>query len=95
MGGASLSDLRAEIDRLDTELVKLLSQRFAVLDQVVAIKLRDNLPAAIPARVAQVIENVKAKAVAADMPPELAEAVWRTIIDWSIAYEHDLIEKAK
>ncbi len=95
IGANPLADLRAQIDQLDDALVNLLAQRFAVLDQVVAIKARDQLPAAIPARVAQVLAHVQAKAQAAGMPVELADAVWRVIIDWSIAYEHSQLKGEK
>lgn len=86
-GQHSLSELRGTIDRIDREIVALLAERVRCLDRVVAIKRRDNLPAAIPERVEQVVAHVRSEAIAAGMPPDLAEMLWRRLIDWSITYE--------
>ncbi|RTL50297.1 MAG: chorismate mutase [Bradyrhizobiaceae bacterium] len=86
-GQHALSELRATIDRIDREIVTLLAERVRCLDKVVDVKTRENLPAAIPERVEEVVAHVRAQAHAAGMPPELAELLWRRLIDWSIAYE--------
>lgn len=86
-GPHALSELRAAIDRIDRDLVTLLAERVRCLDKVVDVKTRENLPAAIPERVEEVVAHVRAQAQAAGMPPELAELLWRRLIDWSISYE--------
>ncbi len=86
-GPHALSELRATIDRIDRDLVALLAERVRCLDKVVEVKTRENLPAAIPERVEEVVAHVRAQAQAAGMPPELAELLWRRLIDWSISYE--------
>lgn len=86
-GQHGLSDLRGTIDRIDREIVALLAERVRCLDQVIAVKRRDDLPAAIPERVEQVVAHVRGEAAAAGLPPDLAEMLWRRLIDWSIAYE--------
>ena len=86
-GQHSLSELRGTIDRIDREIVALLAERVRCLDRVIAVKRRDNLPAAIPERVEEVVAHVRSEAAAAGMPPDLAEMLWRRLIDWSIAYE--------
>jgi len=86
-GQHSLAELRGTIDRLDREIVALLAERVRHLDRVIAVKRPDNLPAAIPERVEEVVAHVRSEATAAGMPPDLAEALWRRLIDWSIAYE--------
>jgi isochorismate pyruvate lyase len=83
----TMPELREVIDRIDRDLVALLAERVRCLDQVVAVKTRENLPAAIPERVEEVVAHVRAEAEAAGMPPDLAEMLWRRLIDWSIAYE--------
>jgi chorismate mutase len=40
-----------------------------------------------------VLDNVAAAAHAADLPPELAEAIWRKFIEFAIAYEEQNIEQ--
>lgn len=87
-GQKSLADLRTVIDRIDRDIVALLAERVRCLDKVIAVKARDNLPAAIPERIESVVAHVRGEAEAAGMPPDLAETLWRRLIDWSIAYEN-------
>ncbi|CAN5222869.1 chorismate mutase [soil metagenome] len=86
-GQEGLADLRAIIDGIDRDIVALLAERIKCLDRVIAVKVRDDLPAAIPERIEGVVANVRAEAEAAGMSPDLAEVLWRRLIDWSIAYE--------
>lgn len=86
-GQHGLADLRAVIDRIDRDIVALLAERVQCLDEVIAVKTRDGLPAAIPERVEEVVAHVRAEADAVGLPPDLAEKLWRSLIDWSIAYE--------
>lgn len=86
-GEHSLAELRETIDRIDREIVALLAERVRCLDRVIMVKHRDDLPAAIPERVEEVVAHVRSEAIAAGMPPDLAEGLWRRLIDWSIAYE--------
>lgn len=86
-GQEGLADLRAVIDRIDRDIVALLAERVRCLDRVIAVKARDNLPAAIPERIEGVVANVRGEAEAAGISPDLAEVLWRRLIDWSIAYE--------
>lgn len=86
-GQHSLADLRQTIDRIDRQIVALLAERVRCLDHVVEVKTRENLPAAIPERVEEVVAHVRAEASAAGVPPDLAETLWRALIGWSIVYE--------
>jgi len=88
-GDPELSHLRAEIDRVDSELVKLIAERIRIVDQVVAIKKKTGLPALIPDRVEEVAQRVRDEAKRLGAPPELAELVWRRMMDWIIAYEEN------
>jgi isochorismate pyruvate lyase len=54
-GQEGLADLRAVIDRIDRDIVALLAERVRCLDRVIAVKARDNLPAAIPERIEGVV----------------------------------------
>ncbi len=82
-----LSDLRQRIDTLDKALIDLLAQRTQCIREVIDIKQREQLPARINERVDEVLANVRAYASEQDVDPELAEHLWRAIIEWSIAFE--------
>lgn len=84
---ASMAELRQQIDRLDQELVTLLAARAGYIDRAITLKKQENLPARIESRVEEVVANVRKQAVAAQLDPGLAEALWRPLIEWSIRRE--------
>jgi len=81
-----MSDVRAEIDRLDHVLIDAMAQRFTFVERAWQLK---NSPeeATVPWRIQQVIDKVRERAEKKDFPPELAEALWRQMIGWFIQYE--------
>lgn len=84
----TMTEVRQGVDALDRALVKLLAERQRYMDAAARIKgerglVRDN------ARVEEVVANVKAEAGAVGLSPNLAEPVWRTLIEQSIAYEFE------
>ena len=82
-----MAELRAEIDRIDAGLVDLLAERITYIDRAAELKPALGLPARIDDRVEEVVAKVRASAVARGVDPDLAEALWRRLIDWSIARE--------
>lgn len=84
-----MSELRAEIDRIDRELVALFAKRAAYIDRAAQIKASVDLPARIDARVEEVVANVRGHASEQGLPPDLIEKLWRRLIDWSIAREEN------
>ncbi|MEM7318291.1 MAG: chorismate mutase [Pseudomonadota bacterium] len=87
----SMGDVRAQIDILDTQLVELLVARAGYIDRATELKQRTGLPARIPERVEEVVNNVRANATVSGLDPDLAERLWRILIDWSIAREAKVI----
>ncbi len=83
----TMADIRAEIDRLDAELVALFAQRVGYIDRAAAIKAGVGLPARITPRVEEVVANVRRHAEAHGLPPDKLEKLWRKLIDWSIERE--------
>jgi len=84
---ASMTELRAEIDALDSVLVAGLAERARLIDRAAQLKPAEGMPARVPGRVAEVLAHVRNEAAARGLDPALAEALWRQIIDWSIARE--------
>ena len=84
---AGMDELRAEIDRIDRELVALLARRAAYIDRAAELKRAAGLPARIPERVEEVLGNAGAAAVAGGLDRGLVVALWREIVEWSIARE--------
>lgn len=82
-----MGQLRAAIDALDARVVALLALRAGYIDRAAELKAEVGWPARIPARVEEVVAKVRARAVAEWVDPDLCEALWRPLIEWSIARE--------
>ncbi|MCA8884931.1 MAG: chorismate mutase [Rhodobacteraceae bacterium] len=82
-----MTDLRQLIDGLDRDLVRLLALRQRCIDRAAELKRHEDLPARIPARVEEVVANIRSAARAEGADADLLETLWRQLIDWSIARE--------
>lgn len=88
---ATMAEIRAEIDRVDAALVALFVERAGYIDRASELKPTLGLPARIDDRVEEVVAKVRARAIAEGLDPALVEALWRRLIDWSIAREEAVI----
>jgi len=86
---ANMTEVRAEIDRIDSALVDLIAERFGYVERAWQIKLAEKAAANVPWRNQQVIDRVRARAEAKGLPPDLCEALWRQMIGWFIQYEEE------
>ena len=82
-----MAALRAAIDSLDLRLARTLALRSRLIDRAAELKAGNGLPARIPDRVEQVAANARRNALAAGYDPDLAEALWRVMMDHFIAQE--------
>jgi isochorismate pyruvate lyase len=89
---ANMEEVREEIDRIDLALVDLIGERFTFVDRAWQLK-RSPAEARVPWRIQQVIDRVRARAVENDIPPALAEALWRQMIGWFIQYEEEKLQQ--
>jgi isochorismate pyruvate lyase len=88
----NLAEVRARIDAVDRELVRVLAERAAYVRQAVRFK-RDAAEAAAPARVEQVVANARRLAAAHGTDPDLVERVYRAMIAWFVAAETRTLER--
>jgi len=91
---ASMTDIRREIDRLDRALVRMLAERLTYIERAGHIKtergaVRDE------ARIADVLEKVKAACTRECFPVTIAEPVWRRLMEGCIAHEFAVFDEAK
>jgi isochorismate pyruvate lyase len=85
---STMIEVRAGVDAVDAELVRLLTRRFGYMDAAARIKgSRDSVRD--EARKAEVLANVRAHAAAAGLPVERIAAVWDMLVEQSIAHEFD------
>jgi isochorismate pyruvate lyase len=90
----SMTDVREGVDALDRALVALLAERQRYMDAAARIKpvreaVRDE------PRIEEVVDRVKAAATKAGLSHDIAEPVWRLLIERSIAHEMDMFDRKR
>ncbi|MCP2169332.1 chorismate mutase [Goodfellowiella coeruleoviolacea] len=90
----ALSAFRAQIDDLDREIVALIARRAAIVARLVEVK-HDDEAVRSTARVEQVIDRVRALAVAQGLDPDIVEPTYRALITALTEFQHrHLAERA-
>jgi isochorismate pyruvate lyase len=89
---ASMNELREAIDTLDSRLVALLAVRQAYIERAAQLKtgrdqVRDD------ERIEEVVAKVIAEGRRSGLSAEIAEPVWRTLIEASIKHEFDAFDR--
>jgi isochorismate pyruvate lyase len=88
----SMPELRAAIDALDQELVRLLAQRQLYIERAAVLK-QDRSTVRDQTRVEEVVAKVLAEAKEAGLSSAIAEPVWRVLIEQSIRHELETFDK--
>lgn len=81
-----LDEIRYEIDRIDSEIIELLSKRGELVSAAGKLK-KDEQAVRDPERVEQVINKVKQMAAKTGLDPALAEEIYRIMINCFIREE--------
>jgi isochorismate pyruvate lyase len=82
----TMVEVRQGVDAVDRLLVAVLAERQRYMDAAARIKA-DRSAVRDTARIEDVVAKVKAAARAAGLSEAIAEPVWRTLIEASIAHE--------
>lgn len=86
-----LTEVRRNIDDIDRQLISLLARRQGLVEQAGRLKPKNDAQAvAAPERVAQVIRTRREQAAASGLSPDVAEAVWRAMIEAFIRLETEI-----
>ncbi len=91
---ASMAEVRSEVDRVDRMIVRLLAERQAYVDQAGVLKA-DRNAVRDEARIEDVIAKVLVSAKTEGLDPEIAEPVFRLLIERAIAREFAVYDTKK
>ena len=87
---SDLTDIRDQIDAIDTELLRLLNQRAKLALAVGEIKNRDGLPIYAPEREMTLLRSLVERS-SGPLPPIAIRAIYREIMSASLALEKDVV----
>ena len=90
----SMSVVRQGVDALDRALVALLAERQRYMDAAARIK-PDRDAVHDDARIEDVVSKVLISAEAHHLSPDIAEPVWRLLIDRCIAHEFGVYDRTR
>lgn len=90
----SMADVRQGVDALDRALVALLAERQRYMDAAARIK-PDRDAVFDQARIDDVVAKVLVSAEAHNLSPDIAEPVWRLLIDRCIAHEFATYDRTR
>jgi isochorismate pyruvate lyase len=85
---ASLTEVRAEIDRLDRAIIALIADRAAYVHAAARFKSTE-ADVAAPARQSAMLQDRRAWAAELDLAPDVIEKLYRDLIAYFIARETD------
>lgn len=86
-----MAEIRVAIDDIDREIVDLLADRQAYVENAGRIKPSRDL-VRDEERVDDVIGKVRAQASASGADPEMIEATYRAMVEWFIAHEFKVFD---
>ena len=86
---SDLDPLRAKIDAIDSELLRLLNERATVAKEIGTIKNRDGLPIYSPERENRVLRSLVERSDG-PLTPQAIRAIYREIMSASLALEKDI-----
>ncbi len=90
----TMTQVRAGVDNLDSQIIALLAQRFAHMRAAARIK-PDRSAVRDEGRKAQVIANAVAEAEAQGLPGDMIGTLWDQLVELSIAYEMDEYDRTR
>ncbi|MFZ5608438.1 MAG: chorismate mutase [Pseudomonadota bacterium] len=88
----TMAEVRAEIDRLDRQLVGLIAERVGYIEAAARIKpersqVRDEW------RITDVLNKVRATARKVGAPEALVEMLYKNMVEWCIAHEFKVFDQ--
>ena len=84
---STMADVRRGVDALDDILVPLLVQRASYMTQAARLK-QDAAQVRDDDRIQTIVDRVRARTVAEGGPPDVLEAIYRSLMEVCIDFEH-------
>ncbi len=88
----NITEVRNEIDSIDSEIIKLLSMRFGYVREVVKYKEKTASGIEASGRRAAVIASRRKWAEEAGIGPDVIESIYNTLIDYFIIEEKKIMQ---
>ncbi len=88
---SNINEVRDSIDRIDEQIINLISKRKILVVEAVRLKNRDQI--IDQERIERIIKKLNVEAQKKNLPDGLVEKLWRTMIKEFIDYEERIFDK--
>jgi len=88
---SNINEVRDSIDRIDDQIINLISKRKILVVEAVRLKNRDQI--IDQERIERIIKKLNVEAQKKNLPDGLVEKLWRTMIKEFIDYEERIFDK--
>lgn len=83
----NLDKLRKDINKIDQQLLSLLSKRIKLVQKVGVCKKEKGLPIKDSAREAEILKRISLQGIELDISPPLVKKIWKAIFSESYKIE--------
>ena len=87
-----LNNLRAELDKMDNYLIKIIKKRTNVVKQVLSLKDKKN-QIVDKKRINTILKNIREKSIKNKIDPKITNKIWKNMIFAYIDYERRNFKK--
>jgi chorismate mutase len=84
---SKLDELRKQIDEIDSEILKLLGKRIAVVNEVAKYKVANKIPFLDLKRKKEILDDKIKRAKGGNIPEDFVKKIFETIHDFSLKME--------
>ena len=81
MENKKISYLRKRLNKIDDDILKLLSKRFKIVRQIGEIKIKENLPLRDKKREKEIIKRLSDKAKTLSLPKRMISQIYQIIFE--------------
>ncbi len=89
----NLEEIRSKLDKIDRELLEILSKRIELIPHVAEYKKTNNIVRYQPDREKEIFESKRKLAKELNINPDLVEEIYKLIISESHRIEKDIMGK--
>ncbi|MDD2486811.1 MAG: chorismate mutase [Candidatus Gracilibacteria bacterium] len=87
-----LTEIRPQIDSIDSQLVELLAKRFDLVEKVAIYKKENSINSLQPGRWQEILDTRKEQAEGLGIDPEMIEEIWNIIHKFALKMQNSILE---
>ena len=92
MKNINIKKIRKKLDKIDLKLLRIIKERFILVDQVVKLK-KTKKEIIDQKRIKFILKRIKKRSIKAKIDPMITASIWKEMIKAFIRYEYKNFKK--